>query len=266
MLWSVKASLKAATDWHQHEVYEFIVCRAGSGKLEVAGRRIDLHAGRTLLVAPDVAHRFSLGSGALVDLTLLCLSAQDLATFLSPAQTAALDGLKTAAVTSADHPDQNRLWQLAAMVPDGFASGDARDLRVVWAAIGLILAMHGQAQDLPQDASWHRYREKIDAIRAWIDPRLHEQLKLDDVASQFGLSRSVLTREFRRHTGRSYVDYCNGRRVEMAALMLVAGGESITGAALASGFANLSHFHRQFKATYGVTPASFRRQILGAAA
>ena len=83
------------------------------------------------------------------------------------------------------------------------------------------------------------------------------------MGTQFGLSRSVLTREFRRHTGKSFIDYCNGRRIEKAAAILAAGKESVTQAALESGFANLSHFHRQIKAMYGLTPAAFRRQILG---
>ena len=265
MLWSVRASLRVATDWHQHQIYEFIGCRSGSGQLEIDGREIELRAGRTLLVAPGVGHRFTPGGGEAADLTLLCLTTQDLATFVSPAQAAALDGAKTAAVTCADHQEQSRLWELAAMIPDGFAIGDARQLRVVWAAIGLILAMHGQAQALPQDPAWHRYRAKIDEIRAWIAPRLHQAGHLDDVAARFGLSRSVLTREFRRHTGKSWVDYCNGQRIEKAALMLVSGSESITDAALACGFSNLSHFHRQFKSIYGLTPAAFRRQILGTA-
>ena len=40
-------------------------------------------------------------------------------------------------------------------------------------------------------------------------------------------------------------------------------GYTVTRVALDSGFANLSHFHRQFKAIYGLTPAAFRRQIAG---
>lgn len=265
MLWSMTASLEAPTEWHRHEVYEFIWCRAGCGRIEVRSTTIDLQAGRTLLVAPNVDHRFLVADGQPAELKLLCLNPQDLATFLSPAQAATLDGVRTAAVTCADHGDQRTLRELTAMIPDGFAIDDARELRVVWAAIGLILALHGEAQDLPPNPACQRYRQKIDELRAWIDSRLNETIGLDDVASRFGLSRSVLTREFRRHTGKSWVDYCNGRRIEKAAQILASGGSSITDAALASGFANLSYFHRQFKAIYGLPPAAFRRQLLGAA-
>lgn len=265
MLWSVSALLKEASAWHGHDVFEFIFCRAGSGQLELDDRQVDLRAGRTLFIAPGVRHRFSFGTGEQADLKLLCLNAQDLATFLSPAQAGSLDGVKAAALTHADHRQQDTLWDLAAMIPDGFAISDLRELRIVWAAIGLILAMHGQAQDLPDDHGQGRYRQKIQEIREWIDCRLHQAINLDDLASHFGLSRSVLTREFRRHAGKSLIDYCNGRRIEKAATILVSSGESITHAALESGFSNLSHFHRQFKMIYGLTPAAFRRQILGAA-
>ena len=240
-------------------------CRSGSGQLELEDRRIDLQPGRTLFIAPGVRHRFLLNADEEAELKLLCLNSQDMATFLSPAQAGSLDGVKTAAVTYADHrANENKLWELAAMIPDGFDIGDVRELRIAWAAIALILAMHGKAQEIPDDHAWRRYRQKIQDIRDWIDTRLHEADSLDDVANQFGLSRSLLTREFRRHTGKSFIDYCNGRRIEKAAMILVSSGESITRAALESGFSNLSHFHRQFKLIYGLTPAAFRRQTLGA--
>jgi AraC-like DNA-binding protein len=173
-------------------------------------------------------------------------------------------------VTFADHAatsevsqDEAQLQALLAMVPDGFGLGDVRELRVVWGAINWLLALHGQAQKAPTEPAQQRYRQKIGDVCRWIDGRLAEPLKLDEVASQFGLSRSLLTREFRRHTAKSCVDYCNSRRVEKAAIRLVSANASLTSVALDSGFANLSHFHRQFKDCYGQTPAAFRRRILG---
>jgi len=264
MLWSLSARVGEATAWHRHEVCEFIFCRGGQGRLEAEERSIEFLPGRTLFVAPGVRHRYDFDSGDAADLKLLCLHPQDMATFLSPAQNAALESLKSAGVSHADHgAAADRLWALAAMVPDGFDISDARELRLVWSVIGLLLAMHGKALAETDDPADSRYRQKIEDIRAWLDDRLDEAPSLEVVAARFGLSRSLLTREFRRHTGKSFIDYCNGRRIEKAARILVTTGEPVTRVALDSGFANLSHFHRQFKAIYGLTPAAFRRQIAG---
>jgi AraC family transcriptional activator of mar-sox-rob regulon len=71
-----------------------------------------------------------------------------------------------------------------------------------------------------------------------------------------------LTKEFRHYTGKSFVDYCNARRVQRAAMILVTRPESVTQVAFDSGFSNLSHFHRQFKAHFGLTPAAFRHKVV----
>lgn len=264
MLWSLSASLEEATAWHWHEIFECILCRAGYGQLELEDRLVELRPGRTLFIAPGVRHRYAFDGGTGADLRFLCMNGQDVATHLAPAQLALLEGVKSAGISYADHGDDTeRLWELASLIPDGFVVTDTRELGVVWGAIGLLLALHGKASEISGDYAGRRYRHKIQEIREWIDTRLHEAITLDDVGEHFGLSRSLLTREFRRHTGKSFIDYCNARRVEKAAKILAASGESVTAVALESGFSNLSHFHRQFKAMYGLTPAAFRRQIVG---
>lgn len=270
MLWSLSASTGTTSSQHAHDLYEFVCCQGGSGALHFAGRQIDFRRGRTILIAPGVLHRYAFAPGEEADLKLICMNGEDVATYLSPAHAAFLAGTSNAGVTFADHvgaadDDETRLQALLALIPDGFGLSDVRELRVAWGAINLLLALHGKAHAIPADPTLHRYRERIDEVCRWLDGHLGEALRIDDVASRFGFSRSLLTREFRRHKGKSFVDYCNTRRVERAAVRLASSNDSITGVALASGFANLSHFHRQFKDNYGLTPAAFRRKISGIA-
>ena len=269
MLWSLSARLEATSAWHKHEVFEFVACRSGSGWLEFDDRKIALQPLRTLLVAPGVRHRIGVAQGQTAELKILCLSASDVATQLSPAQRDFLDAAQAKAGGYADYADyaadDSRVFDLLALIPDAFAIAESDQLRVVWSAVGLILALHGSAQRPRAAPREPRYRQKMAEIREWLDGRLGQVTTLEEIAARFALSRSLLTREFRRYTGKSLVDYCNARRVEKAAQILAASGVSVTQAALAAGFANLSHFHRQFKATYGVTPAAFRRQLTGVA-
>lgn len=264
MFWSMTVKVQESFPWHGHDILEWVFCRSGSGRLETKSLAIELRPGRTFFIAPGILHRFAFQPGEEADLKFLCLNSQDMATNLSPAQLALLEGLIAAGVSYTDH-EKNlpNVRELCDLIPDGFNITDARELAVAWGAVGMLVALHAQGGDAPDDYSWRRYRQKIEDIKDWIGTKLDECISLDEVGTQFGISRSVLTREFRRHTGKSFVDYCNGQRIEKAAAILAAGKESITQAALESGFANLSHFHRQFKAVYGLTPAAFRRQVLG---
>ncbi|MFT4174363.1 MAG: AraC family transcriptional regulator, partial [Rhodocyclaceae bacterium] len=106
-----------------------------------------------------------------------------------------------------------------------------------------------------------RYQGHVIRLQAWLGARLTDAVSLDEAAAHVGLSRSLLTREFRRHTGHSIVAWCNLQRIERAATRLAASDEAITDVALACGFANLSHFHHLFKAHYGLAPAAFRRMV-----
>lgn len=270
MLWSLSATTGTTSSRHTHDVFEFVCCRGGSGKLHFADQQIEFRRGRTVLISPGVSHCYDFQPGEEADLKLICMNGEDIATYLSPAHAAFLAGSTKPGVTFADHAwpnddsrDETQLKTLLTLIPDGFGLSDMRELRVVWGAINLLLALHGKAHEVPAEPALRRYREKIDEVCRWIDDRLAEPVKLDDIARQFGFSRSLLTREFRRHTGKSFVDYCNTRRVEKAAICLASANDSITAVALASGFANLSHFHRQFKDNYGQTPAAFRRKISG---
>jgi len=262
MIWSLSAEIAESSPRHQHEIFEFVLCRDSGGSLLTDNNEIEFRPSRTILVPPNIPHRFVFREREIGRLKILCAPPEDLPRFLSPTLAAIVDGLCAAGVTVADHPDQE-LWlsQLSNMITDGFGADDARAEQLHWSVANLLLAMHAQARHLSQDHPTYRHRGKLREIVTWIENNLKDDLTIDQAACLFGLSRSLLTKEFRLYTGRSFVDYCNARRVQKAATILVTEPGSVTQAALESGFSNLSYFHRQFKTYFGLTPAAFRRKV-----
>ncbi|KZY87485.1 hypothetical protein A3743_14300 [Oleiphilus sp. HI0072] len=78
------------------------------------------------------------------------------------------------------------------------------------------------------------------------------------MSKRFSVSRSQLTRKFKQKYGFSLIEFVLQLRFDDAAKQLAFSKKDITRIALDIGFNNLSHFHRQFKKRFGMTPLSFR--------
>lgn len=81
-----------------------------------------------------------------------------------------------------------------------------------------------------------------------------------DLSAIAGMSAVAFSREFRRHTGMSLVQYVKRLRINLACQILTSSEHpSITDICLDVGFNNLSNFNRQFLAEKGMPPSQFRR-------
>ena len=102
---------------------------------------------------------------------------------------------------------------------------------------------------------------RLDEITRYVDEHLTEDLSLDRLAHRFGTTPNGLNRLCRRAGRITLHQYILRRRLERARLEL-SRGTSVTEAAYASGFGNLSHFIRTFRAKTGASPKEFQRRIL----
>jgi AraC family transcriptional activator of mar-sox-rob regulon len=263
MFWSAQFNVARSTDWEVHEVFEFMFCHSGAGHVLVGEHKVDLHPSRMVLIVPGARHRIVFEAGQSADLKVVCVTAQDTSRYLSPVQLDLLESLRGHGCTSSDPTTELPiLAELVNLIPEGSVIGDHRQLLIVWNVIGLLLATQANHQYPEVDEVHRRYRNKIQDVCLWLDHHLDQDFHLDEIGSEFGLSRSLLTRAFRRHTGTSVVHYVNARRLEKAAVLLTSSRDrTITQAAFESGFSNLSNFHRRFKTAYGFTPAEFRRNF-----
>jgi AraC-like DNA-binding protein len=98
------------------------------------------------------------------------------------------------------------------------------------------------------------------AVLRMIERRLTDpELSVGALAQALCVSRRTVQRVFTGARG-SASTYILHRRLQMAAERLAGGarGETITGIALACGFADAAHFARCFRARFGRTPSAFR--------
>ena len=98
----------------------------------------------------------------------------------------------------------------------------------------------------------------VEAVRV-MESRLAEPASLERIAAIVGLSPRQLGRQFRTHLGTSVMAYYEAVRINKAKSLLQNSTLSITQIALATGFANPSHFSTCFKKHQGIAPSAFRQ-------
>ncbi len=104
-----------------------------------------------------------------------------------------------------------------------------------------------------------RYRAMIQQSLFYIETHLHEQIGLEEVASEALLSPYHYHRIFRNEVGMTVVDYIRNRRMSLASTTLRSTDAGILDIALACGFESQEAFTRAFRKLYGMPPGRFRK-------
>ena len=136
------------------------------------------------------------------------------------------------------------------------------DLRQTMALLRLLLRI-APALDAATAGESIRNKDflRVAPILDYIRDNLAEPLSLDQIASQFYLSKHYLCRIFKSATGFSVMEYIIYSRV-LRARQLLQDGVSVQQAGEMSGFSDNSHFIRTFGHLTGVTPGRYAKEHL----
>ena len=96
----------------------------------------------------------------------------------------------------------------------------------------------------------------------WIDENSHEEIRLQRVADEAGLSPFHFLRMFSTAIGVTPHQYLVRSRLRRAARLLAERGRPVTDVALEVGFADLSNFVRTFRRAAGISPRRFAAAAL----
>ena len=92
----------------------------------------------------------------------------------------------------------------------------------------------------------------------YVNTNYMDDVTLDSLAAYAGFSRYTLSRMFRQHTGATFTQYLNKRRVTMAEELLSGTKMPVTQVALQCGFNSIATFNRVFRDVRGCTPTQYR--------
>lgn len=104
----------------------------------------------------------------------------------------------------------------------------------------------------------------MESIIAYIDQNYTRDITLDQLCTAAGgLSEQYLCRLFKQTTGMRPMEYMLRRRISAARTYLEKTDMPISDVALRSGFHNTSYFYRNFRKFVGVSPLTYRQNVLG---
>jgi AraC family transcriptional regulator len=113
----------------------------------------------------------------------------------------------------------------------------------------------GAAIEEPSQGLTH---QQVQRVLDFVQAHLSQELSLEALAQQIGLSPYHFARLFRQTTGESPHQFVLRQRIERAQRLLQERDVSLAHVAGASGFANQSHLTQAFKRHLGLTPQAYR--------
>lgn len=102
-------------------------------------------------------------------------------------------------------------------------------------------------------------KEVVSHVLEYIDKHYCEDIKLSQVAAELCVSPSYLSREFKKDTGFSLVEFISSKRIRLAREMLLKSNLQVTEIATRVGYNNVTHFHWTFKKMVGISPGQYRK-------
>lgn len=99
---------------------------------------------------------------------------------------------------------------------------------------------------------------RFQRVRRYVWMHLDDDISLDNLADEVGISKYHFSRRFKKRTGQSPYQFVLYERVRAARQQIRETTQSLAQIALNTGFSSQSHFTRTFKQHVGVTPGQYR--------
>ncbi|WP_159952233.1 AraC family transcriptional regulator [Rhizobium sp. 18065] len=239
---------------HSHDTFSIGAIEAGCQVAMIRGERAHTGPGALYLINPGETHDGQPGADEGYRYRMVYPDVDLFTEILEETTGRALHGIPSFSRQLLVDPQLAEAFSLAhRKLEDG--SSELESEESMYTVLATMFARYGSAIIVPQDLSEPAgVRRARDYIRA----HFAQEISLEGLAREAGLSRAHLIRAFRKHYFITPHAYQTDLRIRHARHLLRQ-GETPTDTALSCGFADQAHFTRHFKARTGLTPGKYRR-------
>lgn len=100
----------------------------------------------------------------------------------------------------------------------------------------------------------------IQKVQEYVAQNYANDISLEEIAGQIGMNPAYLSRYFKQKTGKTFMDYLSGIRVNQAIILLKNPVNRVYEIGEMVGYKSLKHFYKIFKKYMGLTPSQYREQ------
>jgi AraC-like DNA-binding protein len=228
-------------------LYGVVYVREGSGVFESAATgKADVHAGQSLTLFPDVAHRYGNPDAAWNTCWIV----------FGGTRAAALQRIgslrpRQAVIADSRGAVLHTYERLRAIMQRG---DPAACLERHNSVHQMVLDLHEQRSAGPEPLS---HEQLVARVVTYLDQHFREDIRPSEVAERFATSYTHLRRLFHAAMGQSMKEHIIHRRLSLAKGLLVGHRMSIKQVARQVGYDDEYYFMRLFKRYVGVSPGRF---------
>ncbi len=235
---------------HCHNMYEIIYIKRGSGTFFVEGSKYSIYPGCLLVFKPREFHCISISSKTPYE--RLVVHFDESIVFENPALLLDIFHNRELGINNI-YPDiRNNIPATFERISSCSAlSEPERSIMAKLILNELLVVLHNEFAINPG----HETGEKlITRIVNYINENISTQLRLEDLADKFFISKYHLGHMFKKHTGLPVMEYIIRKRVVMAQQLITEGCQASTAATM-SGFNDYSAFYRAYTKYLGTKPS-----------
>jgi len=112
-----------------------------------------------------------------------------------------------------------------------------------------------------ENAETVRYTPVVRKVLNNLEKDCSQEVTLKELANKYHVNTSYLGQLFQKEVGMHFTDYITALKNNKAKELIQTTSLTINEIAARVGYSDASYFHKKFKEYYGVSPASFRRNL-----
>ncbi|AWB46900.1 AraC family transcriptional regulator [Paenibacillus sp. CAA11] len=247
---------------HKHPYFEMYYLLGGERMYFVNDKIFTVKKGDMMIIPPHELHSTASSDKLLFERVLISFSES----FIEQSNANAAELLKHGESRLMRIPlrDQPEIERLLHLMQVECKTKEAHYISLVCSLMNeLLIRLHRIEATLQSKVApeyEHPMHQKISEIARYIKSNYHERLTLEQVAKQFYISPSYLSRIFFKLTGFHFREYLQTVRVWEAQEKLISSRESVQVISEQMGFEHTAHFNKIFKKVTGTTPLQYRKR------
>ena len=243
-----EANLFRGSTLHGHDFYELEIISRGECGIRLNGHDATAKSGTIFFMTPADFHEYHAGS----DISLYKIQFRAEAISSSVLERLVRTSRRSYTPTNERFLEISRL---AALANELYGEGVTDEVISKLLECIILLLLRDEPEDTEKNNGESR---DIQRAITYIHAHFKENPTLKEVAATLPLNANYFCRCFRAYTKKTYKEYLKELKLRYARRLIMATSLSMLDVAERSGYGTQSHFNREFKEYYGISPLKLR--------